>query len=48
MAEYPRLGVVPTSPHGRLAEALAPAEKAYEEAKSAAEKAYDEAVAPRP
>ena len=28
MAEYPRLGVVPTSPHRRLAEALAPAEKA--------------------
>jgi hypothetical protein len=28
MAEYPRVGVVPTSPHRRLAEALAPAEKA--------------------
>ena len=28
VAEYPRLGVVPTSPHRRLAEALAPAEKA--------------------
>ena len=28
MAEYPRRGVVPTSPHQRLAEALAPAEKA--------------------
>jgi hypothetical protein len=33
MAAYPRLAVVSTSPHWRLAEALAPAEKAHDEAK---------------
>ena len=33
MAEYPRFGVVHTSPRRRLAEALALAEKAQDEAK---------------